>query len=103
MILFDRYPHIGDLFAFYSKREDREDILKILNEGIKDELQAKKFCIFSWDISGYINEDHEEEKVVLGSTDNTDMIPDLSYELTKLMKSLGYYHVWKSVSDREML
>lgn len=103
MIKFERYSHIGDLFSFYAEREKRSDILSMLAEGINNEEQAEKFCSFAWDIAGFINEDHEENRTVLESTDNTDMIPDLSYELTKLMKSIGYYHVWKVVSDREML
>jgi len=102
MITFERYKHIGELFSYYAERENRNDILVMLSDGIKDESQAETFCSFAWDIAGFINQDHENERIVLGSADNTDMIPDLSYELTKLMKALGYYHIWKTVSDREM-
>lgn len=49
-----------------------------------------------------INEDEENNIVVMGSNDNTDMIPDISYEVTKLMKDKGFYTVWESVSKDEM-
>lgn len=102
IVKFERYPHISDLFQFYSNRESREDIAKILCDGITNESDAEKLCVFAWEIAGYINDDCENGVVVLGSQDNSDMIPDLSYELTRLMKLLGYYSVWQSVSDREM-
>ncbi len=47
MIKFERYTHIDDLFQFYSDRENSEDIKKILCEGITNESDAEKLCVFA--------------------------------------------------------
>ena len=60
------------------------------------------FSRFIWKMVEAINEDEENNIVVMGSNDNTDMIPDISYEVTKLMKDKGFYTVWESVSKDEM-
>ncbi len=49
-----------------------------------------------------INEDEESGVPVLGSKDNTEILPDINYEITKLMKNTDYYHVWEKVSKQEI-
>lgn len=102
MIKFERYPHIEDLFEYYSERLARPDIKEILAKGVKTEAEAELMSKFAWAVAGMVNEDEEQGTVVLGSSDNTDMLADLSYEMTKYMKSLGFYSVWQKVSDEEM-
>lgn len=102
MIKFERYPHIQDLFEYYSERQSRADIKEILREGVKTENDAEVIARFAWKMAEMINEDEEQGTVVLGNSDNTDMLPDLSYEMTKYMKSIGFYTVWEKISDEEM-
>jgi hypothetical protein len=102
MIRFARYPHISDLFKHYAQQEKRDDIFRLLDEGVKNEKDAECLSQFAWRVAELINEDEENGKEVLGSVDNTDMIPDLSYEITAYMKSVGFYAVWQKVSDQEM-
>jgi len=33
--------------------------------------------------------------IVSGGSDNTEMLPDLSYEVTNYMKAIGYYSIWE--------
>lgn len=49
-----------------------------------------------------INEDEELGNSVMGSRDNTEMIPDLSYETARYMRKSGFYYVWEKVSSEEM-
>jgi hypothetical protein len=101
VIEFSRYPHVGDLIAHYAKTLCRDDIGTIMASSITTSHQAKVFSRFIWDMVGQMNEDEENGIEVIGSTDNTEMIPDISYEITKLMRNAGFYEVWKKVSDEE--
>lgn len=102
MILFDRYPHINELVQHYSSVLNREDIKKIIETGISSEQDASIFAMFIWDMVEKINNDEENGITVLGSTDNTEMFPDLNYEVTKYMKQVGFYSVWERISAQKM-
>lgn len=102
MVKFNRYPHVNDLLNHYAHCLEREDITKIIASEISSSEQAKIFAQFIWQMVEAINEDEENNITVLGRTDNTEMLPDISYEVTKLMKDNGYYSVWESVSRDEM-
>ncbi len=102
MIKFERYRHIHDLFAHYANQEKRVDILDILNNGISTAQDAEKLCRFTWKIAELVNSDEENGIQVLGSNDNTEMLPDLSYEISKLMRSSGYEAIWQRISEEEM-
>lgn len=102
MVKFERYPHVNDLLIHYAHSLNRPDIEELLNTGISSKNDAELFSRFIWKMVEAINEDEENNIVVMGSNDNTDMIPDISYEVTKLMKDKGFYTVWESVSKDEM-
>ena len=102
MIAFKRYPHINDLIEHYQKVLNRPDIEAIITQGIQSKDGAETLSQFIWQMVEAVNEDEEEQVEVLGSTDNTEMLPDLNYEITKLMKETGYYAVWLEVSNEEM-
>jgi len=102
MVKFERYPHVNDIINHYISSLERSDIKDIIKDGIKDKDQAEIFSRFIWDMVEAINEDEENNVIVMGSSDNTEMLPDISYEVTKLMKSKGFYSVWESVSKDEM-
>lgn len=95
MIKFERYPRVNDLIVFYMEEGKRSDIAKIMVYGIGDDADAKVFCQFIWDMIDRIHKDAELGKSVLGSLDNTAMLPDLSYEVTSYMRKNGFISVWK--------
>lgn len=102
MVIFKRYPHVQDLIECYLTKLQRQDIKLLLSNGLRDESDAEIFANFIWDVVEAVNEDEESGIEVMGSTDNTDMLPDLSYEVTKLMKDSGFYQVWKQKSSEHM-
>ncbi len=102
MVKFERYPHVNDLIDHYISLDKTNSIAGILERGIASKDEAELFSRFIWKMVESVNEDEENEIVVLGSSDNTEMLPDVSYEVTKLMKAIGYYSVWESVSKEEM-
>ena len=102
MIEFSRYPHVRELIAHYAVALGREDIESIMASGITTDVEAESFSKFIWDMVGQINEDEESCVEVIGNTDNTEMIPDISYEITKLMRDTGFYGVWEKVSSDEL-
>lgn len=102
MIKFEHYHHIHDLFVHYADKENCPDILDLLNNGIASLHDAENLCRFTWKIAELVNTDEENNTSVLGSTDNTDMFADLSYEMSKLMRSIGYEAIWQRISNEEM-
>ena len=98
MIKFERYAHINDLIRHYIKETENESISKIIETGVLTENDAVKFSEFLWNMVEQVNEDEEKGNMVLGSTDNTDMLPDLNYEISKYMKKVGFYSIWEKVS-----
>ena len=101
MIKFSRYPHINELLMHYAEQEKRDDIKSLLKNGVKGEDDAEVLSRFVWRAAELINNDEENATEVLGSIDNTEMLPDLSYEISAYMKAVGYYSVWQRVSDQE--
>lgn len=101
MIQFKRYPHIADLLEYYIDSKKRNDVGEIYKNGIKNEEDAELFCKFIWDVVESIHSDSELEVLVLGNTDNTDMLSDLAYEITNHMKQTGYYSIWETTLDQQ--
>ena len=102
MIKFERYQHINDLFQHYLKEADNQAVVSLMKNGINSREEAEAFSEFVWDMVERINRDDEEGTVVLGSTDNTEMLPDLNYEVRKYLRSVGFYSVWDQVSERHL-
>ena len=101
MIKFSRYPHINELLMHYAEQEKRDDVKSLLQDGVKGEDDAEVLSRVVWRVAELINNDEENATEVLGSIDNTEMLPDLSYEISAYMKAVGYYSVWQRVSDQE--
>ena len=101
MIKFERYPHINELLAFYLDESPEPTISSIIEKGATNYDDAEAFSQFIWRTVDKIHDDAEAGRVVLGRTDNTDFLPDLSYEITKYMRKTGFYNVWERVSDNE--
>lgn len=102
MIKFSRYPHVNDLIHHYAETMAREDINRIVESGITSKEDAETFSRFIWEMVGQMNEDEEKGIEVLGSTDNSEMIPDISYEIGRLMRNEGHYNLWERISNEEM-
>ena len=102
MIRFERYLHINDLFQHYLDETDNETVASLLKSGVKSSEEAEAFSEFVWTMVERINHDEEEGKVVLGSTDNTEMLSDLNYEVSRYLRSVGFYSVWERVSERHL-
>lgn len=98
MIKFERYTHINDLIRHYINEVGNESISKIMETGVLTENDAVKFSEFLWRMVDKIHDDEEKRNIVLGSTDNTEMLPDLSYEISKYMKKSGFYSTWEKIS-----
>jgi hypothetical protein len=99
VIYFDRYTHINELIQFYLNEAPNAEISRIMASDITTESDAEKFSHFIWEMVGKIHDDEDAERLVLGRPDNTDMLPDLSYEVTKYMRKSGFYNIWERVSD----
>ncbi|MFT7561207.1 MAG: hypothetical protein ACI93R_003132 [Flavobacteriales bacterium] len=102
MILFERYKHVNDLINHYVNSLNRKDIEKLIVNGITSEREAEVFSDFIWVMVEQINEDEEISAEVLGAIDNTEMLPDLSYEITKYMRVVGFYSTWERVSNKNI-
>lgn len=102
MIQFLRYPHVHELFSHYIHVLDRSDIKGLLENDLHDESDAKLFSKFVWEMVCQMHEDEENGVEVLGSIDNSDMMPDISYEVTKLMREKGFYEIWNAISEEEI-
>lgn len=102
MINFKRYPHINDLLEHYINEMGEETIRNLINTGISSAEEAELFSRFVWVVVEKVHNDEEQGNVVLGGSDNTEMLPDLSYEVTNYMKAIGYYSIWEKISEAEM-
>jgi hypothetical protein len=100
MIKFNRYAHIEDLLLHYANIDKEKTIIEMLDHGVASEDAAEKFSLFIWRVVDSIHEDNENEVVVLGSTNNLEMLPDLEYEISAYMRSVGFYDVWYRVSEK---
>lgn len=99
MINFRRYPHVKSLIEHYSKALNEADILELLNSEILTEIQAEQFSIFIWRMLDQMAIDIENEKLVLGSIDNSSMIPDIDYEVSLYLAEKGFDQIWERVCD----
>ncbi len=99
MIKFERYDHINDLFEHYIKAFDDAAMAKLMASGVTSEDDAILFSTFVWKMVEQINEDEENGVVVLGGADNTEMLPDLNYEVSQYMKQVGFYSAWERISN----
>lgn len=95
MITFKRYPHVGKLIHFYIEEGRRGDIATLMQSGIRTQAEARLFCQFIWATVDRIYRDKEQGKLVLDRDDNTEMLPDLSYEVSNYMRKSGFFSLWK--------
>lgn len=99
MIKFGRYAHIDSLLRHYADKLHNNDAKFILDNGVSDASSAEALSKFVWQVVDAIHEDEENKVVVLGSASNIEMIPDLEYEISNYMRDVGFFSVWKKVSE----
>ncbi|MES2822947.1 MAG: hypothetical protein V4732_05050 [Pseudomonadota bacterium] len=99
MIVFDRYTHINDLIQFYLSESPNKNIERIIESGVTNTTDTELFSKFIWQLVENIHRAEEIAREVLGRTDNSDLLPDLSYEITKYMRKAGFYSVWERISN----
>ena len=99
MMLSVRYPHVRDLVEHYANREEDRKVINILSNGLSSEEDAKHIGSFIWRMLDLMSEDRKQGISVLGGIDNTQMAPDISYEMDSLMYDSGYGDIWEKISD----
>jgi hypothetical protein len=99
MITFKRYPHVKDLIIHYATTLDADDVLKMMDAGISDPQEAETFAKFIWRMVDQMAIDNENNTTVLGQTDNSDMMPDLDYEISLYFSNSGYEEIWEKSFD----
>lgn len=101
MIHFNRYPHVKDLIVHYATTMDETSILSMLEHGVNSENDAALFSQFVWKMVDQIGTDSERGTKVLGSTDNTDTMPDIDYEVSLFLANFGYAEIWDKTCDEQ--
>jgi hypothetical protein len=100
MILTTRYPHVRSLVEHYAYKFSDQQALSILERGLNSESDAEHFSHFIWKMIDEMAKDRKEGNLVLGGSDNTSMLPDVSYEMDTLMEESGYSRIWEEISDK---
>lgn len=99
MIIFNRYPHVRDLIIHYANSLQDNQIINIMNTDITNAAEATALAKFIWKMADEMANDNENNIVVLGSTDNSDTMPDVDYEISLLLSNKGYGEIWDQVCD----
>lgn len=99
MKYFSRYPHIKDLIIHYAAFFSDSEILQQVELGVKNAQQAEHFSLFIWKMVDQMRSDSEADVIVLGSTDNSEMLQDIYYEISNFMSDCGFESVWERVSE----
>jgi len=99
MITFKRYPHVRDLLSYYATALNEPKIQKILDNGVSNASEATELAQFIWRMADQMAIDNENNTIVLGRTDNSDLIPDVEYEISLYFANNGYETIWEKVCD----
>ena len=99
MILTVRYPHVRDIVSYYAKKLSDDIVLSVLESGVNSEIDAAHLSRFIWRMLDEMAKDREDGNIVLGGSDNTSMVPDISYEMDVLMRQAGFSSIWEKISD----
>jgi hypothetical protein len=101
MIEFKKYPHVRDLILHYANVLNNADVLEILNSGVKNKEEAYLFSRFVLLVIDSMAKDMQDNVMVMGSADNTSMIPDIDYEMSLYLARKGLEDVWDEVCNEE--
>lgn len=101
MIEFKRYPHVGEILKYYAGSLQNEEAINILKNGVESKEDAYALCRFVISVVDGMASDMQENNSVLGSVDNTNMIPDIDYEISLYLANIGLEDVWDQVCNEE--
>ena len=99
MIKFKRYPHVADLMSYYANSFQDSLITGILSTGISTESDARALSLFIWKMVRQMRLDSDASVEVMGSTDNSELLADVHYEISSYMEECGFGYVWNKISD----
>lgn len=74
-------------------------IINIMDSHVDTEESAIALAKFIWRMADQMAIDSNNQNVVLGGVDNSDMLPDVVYELTLYLDRCGYSATWDAVSS----
>jgi len=100
MIIFNRYPHVRALVLHYAKALKNDDVLALMDSSVESSESAALLSTFVWNMIDQMALDTESEVVVMGRTDNLDLIPDVDYEIGIYLNDQGFGAVWDDVCDK---
>lgn len=99
MKYFSRYPHVKDLIIHYASFFSEDKILQQQEFGVTTPQEAEQFSLFIWKMVDQMRNDSEANIIVLGSSDNSEMLQDIYYEISSFMSECGFESVWEKVSE----
>ena len=99
MKYFSRYPHVKDLIIYYANYFSDTNVLEQQEFGVKTPKEAEAFSLFIWKMVDQMRQDTEAKIIILGSSDNSEMLQDVYYEVSDFMAECGFEAVWERVSE----
>lgn len=99
MIEFKRYPHVRELLLHYATQLGAEDVVRIMDAGVDTSADAERLSKFVWTMAGQMAVDSRANTPVMGRVDNSDMLPDVDYEVGLYLSKRGYGDIWDRVCD----
>ena len=99
MTAFKKYSHVKDFILHYSDQVENKHIQDMMANGIANVDQAEVFAKFIWLMLDLMAHDNKIGKIVLGSQDNSSIIPDIEYEVSLYLADAGYENVWERACD----
>ena len=96
---FKRYPHVRALIEHYADPVGDQNILNIIQIDRISKEDAYNFGRFIISMIEAMAEGIEKGVVVLGRVDNTDMIPDIDYEVSLFLANRGWGGIWDEICD----
>ena len=97
MIIFNRYPHVRDLIIHYANYLQENQIISFMNADITNATEATTLAKFIGRMANQMATDNENNTVVLGRTDNSDIMPDVDYEISLYLSNKGYGDIWEKI------
>ena len=101
MIEFKRYLHVAEIIKHYASSLNDKKALSLIESGIHSRDDAYVFSKFILHVIYSMASDMQNEISVLGSVDNTSMIPDIDYEVSLYLAHKGMDDIWDEVCNEE--
>ena len=92
------YAYIDDFLRYYASSLGYSDVIRILDNGITTEQEAKAFCDFIPVVLDQRLADEESGKIV-PIENGSAVISDLHYEAGSFVCDAGYESIWEAMLD----